>query len=55
MTDERYDELVTEAMEHFMLYVLNYVEEHYPNEAKAFEAKMNEIAEQDLGEDFDTL
>ena len=53
MTDERYDEIVNEAVVALRLDVVAYVEKKYPSEAKAFEEKLDELAnskdDDDLG------
>lgn len=44
MTDERYDEIVNEAVFALKFDVIDYVTKKYPDEAKAFEAKLDELA-----------
>ena len=50
MTDERYEELVNEAIRALKLDIISYVSEKYPEEADAFEAKINEFADAELDE-----
>lgn len=44
MTDERYDEIMNEAIRALRLDVIDYVTNKYPEEAQAFENKFEEFA-----------
>lgn len=55
MTDERYDEIVNEAIFALKLDVIDYVAKKYPYEAKAFEAKLEELANSKDSKDSDDL
>lgn len=48
MTDERYDEIMNEAIRALRLDVIEYVEKKYPDEAKAFEDKFEEFANKEV-------
>lgn len=53
MSDERYDEIMNEAIVALKLDVIDYVEKKYPNEAKDFENKFEELANSKDNDDLD--
>ena len=52
MTTERYDELVQEAVFALRIDVCNFITENHPDEAEAFEAKLNELADMENDREF---